>query len=181
MRIDATEIAPRAATLILNMGWLFLPEVINDAGRMDFLAMNPTNGQCAIVECKTTILSPMGVLNQIDRYHEAFGLTSALKWAFSWNPTPQKFIDTFTEFDVSYHHIDNSLEKSRNKLRMKDRYHFYETFYRFHPFHEVFPTHTEYGRILHPFAAALAKRELPKFDKPAPIPSSLWRYDDGDD
>jgi len=159
MRIDAVEIAPRAATLILNMGWTFLPEVICDAGRMDFLAMNPLDGTLAIVECKTTILSPMGVVQQIDRYHESFGMPTALKWAFSWNPISQKFIDTFSRQGVSYYHIDNMLEKSRNKLRMRDRYKFYETFHRFYPFHDYFPTKTDGGRPLHPYLIHLAKQE----------------------
>jgi hypothetical protein len=180
VRIDATEIAPRAATLILNMGWMFLPEVISDAGRMDFLALHPQTGALAIVECKTTITSPMGVLNQIDRYHEAFGIETAQKWAFSWNPISQKFANTFAEFDVSYHHIDNNLERSRNKLKISQKYRFYETFYRFYPFHDVFPTRTESGRILHPFVKALEKQEVPRFTKPAPSPFDM-SDDDGDE
>lgn len=178
MRFDAAEIAPRAATLILNMGWIFLPEVINDAGRMDFLALNPANGAIAIVECKTTVLSPMGVLNQIDRYHEAFGLPNALKWAFSWNPVSQRFADTFADYGVSYHHIDNNLERSRNKLKLKDRYRFYETFYRFYPFHDVFPTQTESGRSLHPAIAQMKKENiLNVFKRPAPSPFDISDVD----
>ena len=181
MRFDTSDVAPRAATLILNMGWMFLPEVINDAGRMDFLALNPQSGAIAIVECKTTITSPMVVLNQIDRYHEAFGLPNALKWAFSWNPISQKFIDTFADYGVSYHHIDNNLERSRNKLRLSERYKFYETFYRFYPFHDVFPARTESGRILHPFLAQLVETDTPNvFKRPAPSPFDMPNYDDDD-
>ena len=176
MRFDVAEVAPRAATLILNMGWMFLPEVICDAGRMDFLALNPQNGALAVVESKTTIASPKTVTDQIDRYHESFGLPIAMKWALSWHPIPHKFVHMFAANGVSYYHIDNDLPRSRNKLRISERYRFYEVFYRFYPSHDVFPTHTESGRCIHPLLAEAEKANTSSvFKKLAPSPYSRNR------
>jgi hypothetical protein len=159
MRFENQQVHPRVATMIKQMGWLFLHEYTCGKGRMDFLAMNPVNGDLAIVECKTSIPSVGPVLGQIGQYHHDFGIRAAFEWVFTWEKPKLKQIETIEACDVKLFLVNESIPATSPYLKSREKSQFYYHFYRFYPFHDYFPFRTEGGRAIHPYLIHLDWKE----------------------
>lgn len=158
-RFETAHVHPRAATVIKNMGWLFLHEHICGKGRMDFLAMNPENGDLAIVECKTSISSVASVLRQLDQYHHDFAIRDAAQWIFVWDTPSQYSSDIINLCDVKLFQVNEGVPATSPTLRPSEKYEFYHHFYRFYPCHNYFPFREPNSRAIHPHLIRLDAQE----------------------
>lgn len=160
LQFENYQIHPRVATMINQMGWLFLHEYTCGKGRMDFLAMNPENGDLAIVECKTSVAGGVGViLGQLGGYHHDFGIRGAFEWAFVWDKPKAKHVEIIEACNVRLFHVNESVPATSPYLKPRQKHEFYYHFYRFYPFHDYFPFRTEGGRAIHPYLIHLDWKE----------------------
>lgn len=154
-KFETTNVHPRVAAMLDAMGWIFLHECLTDTGRMDFLCLNPENGDLAIIECKVTILSAKEVINQVGQYHEDFDIKDALQWVFVWDQPSKNISEIFEACHVSLFTVPHGNPTISPYPKLKAKQHFYRNFYRFYPFHEYFPTRTERGVAIHPILEIL--------------------------
>ncbi len=100
-RFEVTEMHPRVASLLARDGWFYHHEYpLSNRKRADFIAIQPTTGRLAIIECKIAVSSTEALIDQINDYHRRFNHPHALKWAFIHN-TPHS--GTIKRLDK--HHI----------------------------------------------------------------------------
>lgn len=94
--IETLDLHPRVAHHLNMRGLLWINEwrypSVEDApgGSIDFVAVDPRNGQFSIIECKIAIESVSAIERQLDRYFEAFCVSEAKKEVYAFFATPQQ-------------------------------------------------------------------------------------------
>ena len=149
LQFENYHIHPRVATMIHNMGWLFLHEYRCEDWRIDFVALNPDNGDLAIVECKTHITNPIPVMAQIGAYHYDFQIWEAFKWVFVWDKPSNDIVEAMAEDSIKVFHVEESVLLTSPQLKNHQKYAFYRAFYHFYPCHNYFPFVEPNGTPIH--------------------------------
>lgn len=83
---------PRTAYDLTQRGLLYLHEYHVYNGNIDFLTIDPLSGRMGVVECKMQLDWLSGGMDQVERYHRAFGIQSADKVLYSYHPVSNEFL-----------------------------------------------------------------------------------------
>lgn len=76
---ELRDLHPRVNHILHLHNWCVLIEAKMDSSRLDFVAIQRHTGRLMIVECKVGFVNTLRVIDQINRYHKAFGVPSAEK------------------------------------------------------------------------------------------------------
>jgi hypothetical protein len=76
---ELRDLHPRVNHILNLHNWSVLIEAKVDSGRLDFAAIQRHTGRLMIVECKVGFVNTFRVIDQINRYHKAFGVPTAEK------------------------------------------------------------------------------------------------------
>lgn len=77
--IEHREMHPRVAQYLRQNNWCYIHEYELGAGRIDFLAIQKTTGETAVIECKSYMSMVCEAIDQVKEYHKAIAIASAKK------------------------------------------------------------------------------------------------------
>ncbi len=107
---DEDNMYPYVAHTLNLDNWCFTRQYTTKLGRVDILAIQRHTGLVALVELKTALSSsttgPKALARQLNGYHTALNLPSALKWAWLGNPPTERQERKLNEFGISVYSVD---------------------------------------------------------------------------